>query len=72
MKAQEARQISQKREIKLEEIFERIKQVSEGGGRYISLCEFISPVRAAEIMAEGYKVSTFTDHIGMDYTKIEW
>jgi len=72
MKASEAKRISEENEVSLEEIFKQIEQSASNRNRHCVLFSYVSPSKIGEIISEGYKVSQFTDPMGMDLIKIEW
>jgi len=72
MKAAEARRLSQEKEISLEEIFKQVKGSASQGNRYCIIFGYVPHLKIAQIISDGYKVSQFTDPMGVDLIKIEW
>ena len=72
MKATEAKRISEEKEISLEEIFKQVERSASNGNRYCIIYSYVNHLKEAEIISEGYKVSQFTDPMGVDFIKIEW
>ena len=72
MKATEAEKISEENEISLEEIFKEIAGSASNGNRHCIIFGYVHYLKIDKIVSDGYKVSQFTDPMGVDLIKIEW
>ncbi len=72
MEAKEAQSISRQNEMSLDEMYKQIKSNAEYGNRSMTFLNHISVENITQLIGSGYKISLFTDPIGMSGTKVEW
>ena len=72
MKATEAEKISEENEISLKVIFKQVEGSAFNGNRHCIIYGYVHYLKIDKIVSDGYKVSQFTDPMGVDFIKIEW
>ena len=72
MIASEARRVFEENRLKIDFVYEQIKNCAKSGNNYANFPDSLEDKIVTRLINEGYTISKFVDPYGIEVTKVKW